>query len=683
MRNLTLAVKLVGGFILVAIITLIIGLVGWGSSSRLGAHLEKVGGAALPAIENLLIFREAGESIRVAQRTLLIPNLDQDTRKRQYDNVANARERYQNAMKSYEALPRSSEEEALWKQFLAAWEAFKAENEKFFQLSKDVETTSVLDPTGLVRDLEHFRGDHFNLVNKVSRLILTKEGFEGGEDAAQCPFGKWVSGFKGNSPKINDALKGIIPLHDSFHQTVKKVKALAANGEWESALDVYTRELTPASEAIFKHFGALAEEAGKAEAFYAKMKEQAMVATFTKQKEALPLLSKLIEINQDRAAQVGKAAVEDTKYARWIAIVGMVVNVIVALALGLLLNFSVTGPIHNIISGLTDGAEQVSAASAQVASASRQLAEGASQQAAAIEETSSALEEMSAMTRQNADNSRQANSSMVDTSQVVNEAKISMTELTSSMEEISKASEETSKIIKTIDEIAFQTNLLALNAAVEAARAGEAGAGFAVVADEVRNLAMRAAEAAKNTAHLIEGTVKKIKNGSEIVSKASTAFEKVADGARRVGDLIGEITAASGEQAEGIEQLNKAVSDMDRVIQQNAATAEESAAASGQMHGQARQMKVFVKELIGLVDGAKAGEQIYAEDVSPRTSRQAGSSRSASQPAVRRPALSRTAQNKAAPTGAAGKSLAVYREGGKEVPPEKVIPFDDDDFKDF
>jgi methyl-accepting chemotaxis protein len=246
--------------------------------------------------------------------------------------------------------------------------------------------------------------------------------------------------------------------------------------------------------------------------------------------------------------------------------------------------------LHDALTQATLAAEQVGSASAQVASSSQSLAEGAAQQAASLEETSSALEEMASMTKQNADNSSQANSLMNEANKVVGQAKDSMADVTNSMEEISKASEETSKIIKTIDEIAFQTNLLALNAAVEAARAGEAGAGFAVVADEVRNLAMRAAEAAKNTSNLIEGTVKKVNTGSELVQKTNEAFDEVAVSSAKVGELVSEIAAASKEQAEGIEQLNKGVVEMDKVVQQNASGSEESAAASEEMSSQAQEL---------------------------------------------------------------------------------------------
>jgi methyl-accepting chemotaxis protein len=293
----------------------------------------------------------------------------------------------------------------------------------------------------------------------------------------------------------------------------------------------------------------------------------------------------------------------------------MFFGLILAMALGIALAYVITRgilkPINYVIEGLTEGADQVVSASGQVSSASQQLAEGASEQAAALEETSSAIEELSATSKQNADNAGQANTLMSQTMQVVDASTASMGELTASMNDITKASEDTSKIIKTIDEIAFQTNLLALNAAVEAARAGEAGAGFAVVADEVRNLAMRAAEAAKNTAALIEGTVKKIRHGSEIVDKTDRAFAQLVDQTGKVCELIGEIAAASQEQSRGAEQITTAVTEMDKVVQQNASNSEESAAASEELNAQAEQMKEFVSHLVALV-GERSAKPSWA-----------------------------------------------------------------------
>ena len=262
---------------------------------------------------------------------------------------------------------------------------------------------------------------------------------------------------------------------------------------------------------------------------------------------------------------------------------------------------SLTRALRMIIDSLNDNSVQMTSASSQVSSASQQLAEGASEQAASLEETSSSLEEMSSMTKQNADNANQADNLMREVKQVVDHTNISMTELNASIDQISEASEETFKIIKTIDEIAFQTNLLALNAAVEAARAGEAGAGFAVVADEVRNLALRSAEAAKNTSYLIENTVKLITDGSVLVKKTSDAFTEVTANTVKGSDFVAEIAAASNEQAQGINQINRAIGEMDQVIQQNASSAEENASASEEMSAQADHMKITIDQLVSLV----------------------------------------------------------------------------------
>ena len=286
-----------------------------------------------------------------------------------------------------------------------------------------------------------------------------------------------------------------------------------------------------------------------------------------------------------------------------ILIVGLALVFLLGIAVAYIIGRSITKPIHLVVRGLSENAGQVASAAAHISGASQQLASGASEQAAAIEETSSSLEEMSSMTKQNARHAGETENLMAETTDVLVKANQSMDRLISSMREISTASEETSKIIKTIDEIAFQTNLLALNAAVEAARAGEAGAGFAVVADEVRNLALRAAEAAKNTSNLIEGTVKKIKEGADLVDETSSGFSQVASTASKMSKLISEISAASAEQAQGIEQVNKAVSEMDKVVQQNASSAEESASASEEMNAQAESMKSFVGQLVAVVDG--------------------------------------------------------------------------------
>jgi methyl-accepting chemotaxis protein len=356
---------------------------------------------------------------------------------------------------------------------------------------------------------------------------------------------------------------------------------------------------------------------------------------------------------------------------------GLAAFIVVSLGLVILLVVNSTvKPVNRIVAELDASVHHVASLSDQISATSQTVAEGASEQAASIEETSSSLEEISSMTRQNADNANQANQLMTATRESVSRASESMGRLTTSMKEISTASEETSKIIKTIDEIAFQTNLLALNAAVEAARAGEAGAGFAVVADEVRNLAMRAADAAKNTANLIEGTVKRVHIGVGLVEKTDREFREVALNAGKSGELVGEIAAASHEQAQGIEQVNKAMNEMDRVVQENAAHAEESASASEDMNAQAKHMNAFVDNLTFLVNGSKGS--VGEEDAASKVSNRRGE-KSTPNSLKALPVLARMTKNHVRNDQV--REPVRYRKG--DISPALVMPLHGEEYNDF
>lgn len=314
-------------------------------------------------------------------------------------------------------------------------------------------------------------------------------------------------------------------------------------------------------------------------------------------------LATLTEANTKMAMDEMAAANARAARSKAMSLIFSIGGLLAALGFGIFLSLNISRRMSGIAMSVADGAGNISAASTQVASSAQSVASGSQQQAASIEETSSSLEELAAMTKQNADNTKTVAQLMNETKNLVSKAANGTETMDAAMREIKSASDQTSKIIKTIDEIAFQTNLLALNAAVEAARAGEAGKGFAVVAEEVRNLAMRAAEAAKNTGALIEENVNRVAGGVQIVEGLKNALGEVTDASGKVASLVTEIAAASDEQSKGIEQINVAVTQMNQVTQANAANAEESASASEEMSGQAESMSDLVNQMMAVING--------------------------------------------------------------------------------
>lgn len=246
------------------------------------------------------------------------------------------------------------------------------------------------------------------------------------------------------------------------------------------------------------------------------------------------------------------------------------------------------------LSHVAVSAEQLTSASGQIHGGSTALAQGASEQASSLQEVSSSLQEMAAMTRQNAGNAKEARNLSDAARSSTSKGVASMKRLSDAISKIKASSDETAKIVKTIDEIAFQTNLLALNAAVEAARAGDAGKGFAVVAEEVRSLAMRSAEAAKNTASLIEGSVKNSEGGVTINEEVLVNLQEIDAQVNKVSEMMAEIASASDQQSDGVSQINSAIEQMNQVTQQTAANAEESASAAEELSGQAGELHSLV-----------------------------------------------------------------------------------------
>lgn len=384
------------------------------------------------------------------------------------------------------------------------------------------------------------------------------------------------------SSRLIDELEAVVA---SARTVAEKFQAELRGGDFEKAMATLDQEVTPAQAAVEAALGALTDQ-------YFQLSHGAGATT-------AQLISKA-----DRFGRIGA-----------IVLGGLTV---VCLAVTLTATRLISRRLADTNRALNGSTGIVQENAGTVASSSQALAEGSSSQAASLEETSASLEELSSMTKRNAGSAEQAKQAATQARTSADAGVEHMTAMAAAMSTIKASSDDIAKIIKTIDEIAFQTNILALNAAIEAARAGEAGLGFAVVAEEVRALAQRSATAAKETAAKIEDSVAKSQQGAQISSEVAASFETIQQQIRHLDTLVGEIATASLEQTQGLSQVTKAVSQMDQITQANAATAEETAAASQELNTQATALSEAVASLRSVIgEGSRHRNKVKRAERKP------------------------------------------------------------------
>ena len=411
--------------------------------------------------------------------------------------------------------------------------------------------------------------------------------------------GLYVAGYRKDQSKIDDSKR---LFEQSAQDAAKALDAITPLLISEQAKKMVA-ETRSKSNFIVSQFPKLYElcRTGKPEEAYLFATEKVLPAY----EAAGATIDELAALLTQQMADDKKAAQSNASFDRAVAwtlsAFGLGIGVVVIWIVR-----QITGKLRQAIGELSEGAGQVASAAGQISSSSQSLAQGSSEQAASLEETSASSEEINSMARKNAENSQSAAGLVTQSQQKFAETNHSLETMIVAMTDIKASSDKVAKIIKVIDEIAFQTNILALNAAVEAARAGEAGMGFAVVADEVRNLAQRCAQAAKDTAALIEESIAKSNDGKAKVDQVATAIRAITEESAKVKTLVDEVSVGSQEQTRGIEQVAKALTQMEQVTQQSAANAEESAAAAEELTAQSAALMDVVEQLGAMVGGTES-----------------------------------------------------------------------------
>ncbi|MDZ4799538.1 MAG: methyl-accepting chemotaxis protein [Bryobacteraceae bacterium] len=455
-------------------------------------------------------------------------------------------------------------------------------------LAMAIGVSAILGMNGLVAKLETATGA------SVKKIDLANQFNTVTSDMLVYQRGMYLAAYENDRPGVEAAKSEFRALAEKANQLLRNIEPLLVSPDGKRIMGSLKDQM-PRWLAAFPELERLCL-AGEA----ANAAKRGRETTFQIFQDVSKGATELVGTSQALIDEERSAAASQVKASMWLIWGSLGLFGLVGIGAFLIIR-NLSNELRQTAGEVSEMASQVAGAAGQVSSASQSLAQGASEQAATLEETSASGEELTSMTLRNTESTATAADLMTDVDRQVSNANKTLEHMVVSMNEINASADKISKIIKVIDEIAFQTNILALNAAVEAARAGDAGMGFAVVADEVRSLAQRCAQAARDTAQLIEESITRSGEGKERLRQVAQAIDSITGGAAKVSKLIQDVSSGSREQSTGMEQINKAIAQMERVTQSSAATAEESAASSEELSAMAQAMKNTADQLSVLV----------------------------------------------------------------------------------
>jgi len=652
MKNLKIGVKLIGGFILTALIVLAVGLTGILQQQKLHSTSEQLAEEALPAVQNMLLIKSEANYIAMLMRTLLTPFATKQQREQAHQGLLESRKKYGAAKEAFMDLDFFNTVGPEWEDFSTNIGKWAAVNNKAVELSQGLVEKDITNPVLFKEQIYGFEIAHLNLLENLGKLNSYKQSYMGGTDPKACALGKWLDNMDTTNPEIVALAQQIRPVHDKLHRLTKEIKQGVAEGSYSEASHLMRTELYPTSEQVFALVHQMADIANASYQNFTTMNTLLLNDAALHQKNTFRAMDTIVEKASLQAVAISKSAEKVAQTSRTITIFGILGGVALAIILGIYLTVILTRPIkkgvelslamaegdmtrtmdvdqkdeigilakslnnmagnlRNMISDVNSGVSSVDDSSNQLAAIANQMSSGAedtanrsSQVAAAAEEMSAnqdsvaaAMEQASININMVASAAEEMNATISEIAQNSGRAKDITTQAVDQSEkasvrvdELGRAANEINKVTETITEISEQTNLLALNATIEAARAGEAGKGFAVVANEIKDLAKQTADATLDIKNKIEGIQQATGITVKEINEISAVIADVDQIVATIATAVEEQTATTREIAENVNQASTGIGEVNENVSQSSAVATEIASDIAEVNRSADEM---------------------------------------------------------------------------------------------